>query len=102
MRVLVTFITITPSFSLATMDVQALEERVREIEELLGLDVADATPTAKDFDIVPLKKRLQDLDLGFLLQIPKEKLTHLQEVVTRVSGAAFKGVTGKRFRFRPT
>ncbi|KAH7723479.1 hypothetical protein AAVH_08958 [Aphelenchoides avenae] len=66
------------------MDVQALEERVREIEELLGLDVADATPTAKDFDIVPLKKRLQDLDLGFLLQIPKEKLTHLQEVHSQI------------------
>lgn len=68
-----------------TMEVEALEKRVRELEELLGLDVANAAPTAKDFDVVPLKKRLQDLDLGMLLQIPKERLVHLQEVLARVT-----------------
>jgi hypothetical protein len=63
---------------------EAFEERLKQIEDILGLDVADQAPSADTFDVVPVKKRLQELELGFLLQIPKEKLIHLNEVVNKI------------------
>uniref|UniRef100_A0A915D4A6 Uncharacterized protein n=1 Tax=Ditylenchus dipsaci TaxID=166011 RepID=A0A915D4A6_9BILA len=68
-----------------------LEQRVAELEALLGLNqvVSNGRNTA-NFDVAPLKKKLHDLELGFVMQVPLEKLRRLRKTYTDGSTASLK------------
>lgn len=57
---------------------EALEQRITDIEELIGINNISNFELL-DFDIVSLRKRLQDVDAGFVMQIPVEKLQRLKK-----------------------
>ncbi|KAI1707552.1 DyNactin Complex component [Ditylenchus destructor] len=61
---------------------ESLEQRVCELEEILGLTELDASedPASISLDVAPLKKKLHDLELGFVMQLPVDKLRCLKEI----------------------
>ncbi|KAI1730966.1 elongation factor tu GTP binding domain-containing protein [Ditylenchus destructor] len=61
---------------------ESLEQRVCELEEILGLTELDASEdlTSVSLDVAPLKKKLHDLELGFVMQLPVDKLRCLKEI----------------------
>ena len=63
---------------------ESLEQRIEDLEELLGLNTIEADEKV-DFDVAPLKKRLQDLELGLVLQTPIEKLYKMRQIFLEVN-----------------
>ena len=62
---------------------EALLKRVKLLDEAIGLDYADVSnEPASDvpsIDLESIKKQLQDLGYGFVLQLPLNKLKRLQK-----------------------
>lgn len=68
---------------------EALEQRISDLEDLLGLNIAENSSELLNFDVAPLKKQLCDLQAGFIMQVPVEKLYRLREVFTDVNKFLF-------------
>lgn len=62
---------------------ESLEERLCEIERLLGIDQLEKNEPL-NFDVSGLKKKLQDVKAGFILQTPIEKLWELKRIYNEV------------------
>lgn len=61
----------------------SLEQRVEEIEKILGLD-ENNNSEVYDFDILPIRNKLKELNLDFILNAPVNKLQRLKTVLSQV------------------
>lgn len=68
---------------------EALQQRIADIEELIGINNL-STSEPLDFDLASLKKRLQNVDAGFVMQIPIDKLHRLKQFYINVIFLTYK------------
>lgn len=69
---------------------EALEQRVADLEALIGIDQLDtlgvsttedgALPINLEERVVSIRERLRELELSFILQAPVEKLRRLRQL----------------------
>lgn len=62
---------------------KSLEQRVIELEEILGLDQIEPSE-AFDFDVVPICNKLKELNLDYILNTPVPKLRRLKTTFSEV------------------